>query len=258
MSLLAQTAVKSGRCNLEHIILDGASTDNTILVVAKYPAITFLSQSDNGMYDALSNGFKYVTGHLMGYLNAGDTLFPWAFDVLLDVFSNSDIKWLTGYTSLINEKHQVTHTWKPPRYRNEFICNGFYADPKYPFGIQQESTFWRTDLLTYVNRSRLSKFQLAGDYFLWTEFAQHTLLHSVMSPLGAFLIHHNQLSDQKDLYVSEVQTFTRPAKPKELFTRWWETKCNPFLKGSLWNWTLGQSKAKLFDYDHSAKCWINR
>lgn len=257
-SIRSQYAIVQNRCRLEHIILDGASTDNTLAVVAKFPETICISEPDSGMYHALAKGFKHVSGQLMGYLNAGDILFPWAFDVLLEIFANHDVNWITGYTSLINERLQVTASWKPPRYRNEFILNGFYADEKYPFGIQQESTFWRRDLLTHVDCARLEKIRLAGDYFLWTEFAKQTALHSVMSPLGAFLIHENQLSRQRNIYNAEVEDCIRSANTKERFTRWWETKCNPIFKGLFWNWTLGQSQAKIFDYDHTANCWKTR
>lgn len=257
-SLQSQSAVQNHRCHLEHILLDGASTDETLLVVSRFPETLCLSQEDSGMYDALSKGFEHVSGEIIGYLNAGDVLFPWAFDVLLDIFENEDVHWLTGYASLINERSQVTASWRPPRYRREFILNGYYADPDYPFGIQQESTFWRSGLLSHVDRGQLREFRLAGDYFLWTEFAKHVELHSVMSPLGAFLLHDGQLSYDKKSYTAEVTRCIRKPNSSERFTRWWETKCNCILKGALWGSTLGQSPARIFEYDHVSKCWSAR
>jgi len=254
-SLQSQYAVQSRRCHLEHILLDGASTDDTLLVASRFPDTLCFSEPDSGMYDALRKGFGHVSGEVTGYLNAGDVLFPWAFDVLLDIFENQDAKWVTGYSSLINEKSQVTASWKPPRFRREFILNGLYADHEYPFGIQQESTFWRTKLLSDVDCDRLGKLKLAGDYFLWTEFAKHAELHSVMSPLGAFLLHDGQLSQDRESYVAEVARFIRKPNAAEKFTRWWETRCPPVLKGLLWNFTLGQSPAKIFDYNHFTKSW---
>jgi hypothetical protein len=210
------------------------------------------------MYHALAKGLACADGDIVGYLNAGDILFPWAFDVLLEVFSNPDVHWATGYSSLINEQGQVTASWKPSRFRREFVSNGFYADPSYPFGIQQESTFWSSAMNHRIDFLKLKSFKLAGDYFIWTEFAKNADLHSIMSPLGAFLIHGGQLSERKADYLAEAQICIRPPTPREKFTAWWETRCNPILRGPFWNYTLRKSPANIFEYDHSNSRWRAR
>jgi len=257
-SLHSQNALLAGKCELVHMICDGASRDNTASVAAQFPGSRFLSEPDSGMYDALAKGLSRVDGDIVGYLNAGDVLFPWAFDVLLEVFSNSDVQWATGYSSQVNEQGQVTACWKPPRYRREFVANGFYADPAYQACIQQESTFWSADLSRKIDLEKLRSFKLAGDYFLWTEFAKHADLHAIMAPLGAFRIHGGQLSERKAEYQVEAQRCTRPPTLREKFTAWWETRCNPLLRGPLWNYTLGKSPAKIFEYDHSISRWNSR
>jgi glycosyltransferase involved in cell wall biosynthesis len=257
-SIYCQDALLNGRCELVHLIIDGGSRDETASIAGQFPRSRFLSEPDTGMYDALAKGLSRVNGDIVGYLNAGDVLFPWAFDVLLEVFSNSDVQWATGYSSQINEQGQVTACWKPPRYRREFVANGFYADPAYPACIQQESTFWSVDLNRKIDLEKLRYFKLAGDYFLWTEFAKHADLHSIMSPLGAFRIHGGQLSERRTEYHTEAQRCIRPPTIREKFTAWWETRCNPLLRGPLWNYTLGKSPAKIFEYDHSSGRWEYR
>jgi hypothetical protein len=257
-SIHGQKALLAGKCELVHMICDGASRDNTASVAAQFPGSRVLSEPDTGMYDALAKGLSRVDGDIVGYLNAGDVLFPWAFDLLLEVFSNPDVLWATGYSSQINEQGQVTACWKPPRYRREFVANGFYANPAYPACIQQESTFWSVDLNRKIDLEKLRSFKLAGDYFLWTEFAKHADLHSIMSPLGAFRIHGGQLSERRAEYHTEAQRCIRPPTIREKFTAWWETRCNSLLRGPLWNYTLGKSPAKIFEYDHSSSRWSNR
>jgi len=257
-SIYSQSAIINRRCNLQHMVCDGGSSDHSKDVVSSYPCSEFLSEPDYGMYDALAKGLSRVDGDIVGYLNAGDVLFPWAFDVLLEVFSNREVQWATGYSSQINEQGQVTACWKPPRYRREFVANGFYADPAYPACIQQESTFWSANLNRKIDLKKLSAFKLAGDYFLWTEFARHADLHSIMSPLGAFRIHGGQLSERRAEYHTEAQRCIRPPAMREKFTAWWETKCNPLLRGPLWNYTLRKSPAKIFEYDHTSGSWSNR
>lgn len=256
-SLYSQTAVQSGRCQLEHLVIDGGSNDGTEELVARYPS-AFSAAKDRGMYNALAKGLGRAQGDVVGYLNAGDIVFPWAFEVLVEIFSRGNIDWLTGYSTQINSRGQVTACWKPPRYRREFVLNGFYSDDGFPQAIQQESTFWSRKANGSVDLNALSEFRLAGDYFVWTQLASKFDLHSVMSPLGAFCVHQGQLSENKSGYFAETRKCVRAPTARENFTAWWETECNPVLKSRLWKFTLGQSPARIFEYLHNGGYWEPR
>lgn len=254
-SLRGQAGVQSGSVDFQHVVMDGASTDDTREVVAKFPDTEFQSKPDSGMYDALADGLLRARGDVIGYLNAGDILHPHALRVLAEVFANPGVDWVTGCATQINERLQVTSVRKPTRYRREFVDNGFYVDDSYPFSIQQESTFWSKKLNRSINLERLRKFKLAGDFFLWTEFARISELHSINSLLGAFRIHRGQLSENMADYRREVEGIIRPPTLKERFTAWWETQCNPAMRSSLWKFTLGQSPARIFDFNHRVQMW---
>ncbi len=77
-SVLQQTEFLNSKCELEYIIIDGDSKDNTNSIIKHYsklyPQIKHFIEKDEGLYDGLSKGFKYVSGDVMGYLNAGDFL----------------------------------------------------------------------------------------------------------------------------------------------------------------------------------------
>jgi len=124
------------------------------------------------MYDALAKGLQNATGDIVGYLNAGDILFPKGFEILQEVFQYPDIEWVTGYSTIINEKLQITNSAQPKRYHRSFIENGYYIDPSYPQNIQQESTFWSQKMNGLIDFKKLRSFKLAGDYFLWTELTR--------------------------------------------------------------------------------------
>ena len=257
-SLRGQSAVQSGSVDLQHLVMDGASTDDTRDVVAKFPEVEFQSKPDSGMYDALASSLVQARGDVIGYLNAGDILHPHALDVLAEVFANPGVDWVTGYSTQINDRLQLTSACRPTRYRREFVDNGFYADDRYSFCIQQESTFWSNSLNRSVDLGRLRTFKLAGDYFLWTEFARLSELHSINSLLGAFRIHHGQLSENMADYRREVVGIIRLPTLKERFTAWWETRCNPTLRTPLWEFTLGQSPARIFDFNHRTQMWESK
>lgn len=59
--------------NIEHILVDGASTDNTLDIVKKYPHVyKTISEPDNGIYHAMNKGISMATGNIVGTLNADD------------------------------------------------------------------------------------------------------------------------------------------------------------------------------------------
>ena len=73
--------------NIEHIIIDGGSTDGTLDIIRKYDShISFwISEPDNGLYDAMNKGIKVAKGDWLNFLNAGDNYS--SMDVLKDLFS---------------------------------------------------------------------------------------------------------------------------------------------------------------------------
>ena len=67
--------------NIEYIIIDGASSDDTVEIAQTYQAVfdntegrslTIISEPDNGMYDALNKGAKLAHGEIVGQINADD------------------------------------------------------------------------------------------------------------------------------------------------------------------------------------------
>jgi glycosyltransferase len=63
--------------NLEHIIIDGGSTDNTANLLEEYPLKKkiIVSQKDDGIYDALNKGLNKATGDFATYLHSDDIFY---------------------------------------------------------------------------------------------------------------------------------------------------------------------------------------
>ncbi|MGB9600549.1 MAG: glycosyltransferase, partial [Myxococcota bacterium] len=61
---------------IEHIIIDGLSTDGTIDIIkdysSRYSHIRWISEKDNGIYNAINKGIKISTGEIIGILNSDD------------------------------------------------------------------------------------------------------------------------------------------------------------------------------------------
>jgi len=204
-SVINQSAIKEGRLKLNYWVIDGGSSDNTVEIVKQYASrgVSYISERDAGMYDALVKGFTRAQGEVCCYINAGDYYHPQAFDVVKEVFEESDVQWLTGMAVKYNERSQVTHFYLPKRIFRRSIQRGYYG--RIQPHIQQESTFWRTDLLKLVDMERLRKLRYAGDFLLWYSFSQQCELSIVYSQLGGFKVHAGQLSSAMDKYTAELE-----------------------------------------------------
>jgi len=146
-SIVGQSAVRSGRVELEYLLIDGASTDRTVEVAraAGGSRVSVRSEPDRGMYDALAKGLRAATGDVVAYLNAGDAYSLGAFEVLADLFERPEVAWLTGFRIQCNERGAVVGAYLPVPYRRRLLAKGAHDGVRLEF-VQQESTFWRRSL----------------------------------------------------------------------------------------------------------------
>lgn len=209
-SIRQQSLLLEPKASFEYVIVDAASTDRTLEVIRGAAAdlpITVISEPDRGVYDGLAKGFALCTGDVVGYLNAGDFLFPGALEVIRDAFSNTTSSWMTGYNTLANEKWQPIRVDLPFRYRQEFFLNGIHGT-SLPT-LQQESTFWRRELMDDLDWDKFRTMKLAGDFLLWQHFSRTELPAILHSLVGAFCTHPGQLSSDNSKYVRELQSLCR-------------------------------------------------
>ncbi|MGE5340252.1 MAG: glycosyltransferase family 2 protein [Candidatus Omnitrophota bacterium] len=83
--------------DLEHIIIDGGSTDGTVEWLSGKPQWRTVSEPDSGMYDALNKGLVLASGDILGYLNCDEQYLPGTLAFVCDYFNeHPDVDMLFG------------------------------------------------------------------------------------------------------------------------------------------------------------------
>ncbi|MGD0915973.1 MAG: glycosyltransferase family 2 protein [Thermodesulfobacteriota bacterium] len=116
--------------NIEYIVMDGGSTDNTVDLLRKYGnKIRWVSGPDQGQADAVNKGFNMATGEILGWLNSDDTYHPGAVHTVVKYFlTNPESVMIYGDANFIDKEGQIigkypSEPFNPKRLHETcFIC----------------------------------------------------------------------------------------------------------------------------------------
>jgi len=135
--------------DIEHIVIDGGSTDGTLAIVHKYQSgiAKLMSQRDDGIYDAMNKGIRLATGEVIGILNADD-FYPDSgiLDKVARVFENEHIESCYGdleYVNAVNTAKVVRHWRSGPFHVNKFYWGWM---PPHPTFFVRRSVYQRYGL----------------------------------------------------------------------------------------------------------------
>ncbi len=112
---LASVASQTG-VTLEHLVLDGGSTDDSAAVAAGFPDIIWTHEKDNGMSDAINRGFDHARGIWVMWLNADDRLKPGALVAMLTELRKTDADVVYGDYDFIDGSGNFLRHMKVPRW----------------------------------------------------------------------------------------------------------------------------------------------
>lgn len=123
--------------NIEHIIIDGGSTDGTLDIIKKYEQhiACWISEADRGMYDAINKGIRMATGDIVGTLNSDDMFASEdVMDAIVECFNEHQLDAVYGdlvYVNKINT-NKVVRLWNGfPYHRFHFTYGWMPAHPTF-------------------------------------------------------------------------------------------------------------------------------
>lgn len=127
--------------DIEHIIIDGLSSDNTLKIVNEFRHVSkMISEKDRGIYDAMNKGISAATGEVIGILNSDDIYIgPHVISTIAKFFSDPAIK--TTYADLQyvqqDNLNKVVRTWKSGNFSRKNFYYG-WMPPHPTFFVRRE------------------------------------------------------------------------------------------------------------------------
>lgn len=192
-----ESVLQQENVEVEYIIVDGGSTDDTTKIVQEYSSRIdlFLSEKDRGLYDAVGKGFDRATGDIFCYLNADDTFEPGALARAVEAFKGNP-----GYEVIYFDESINNEFWKSQNKQQKDVD---FIDLWHGHVLFQASVFFtRRAYYSVGGINRTMK--LAGDAELWLRLSLLYRFRYCFGHVSSASIHDRQLSRDMGAYYGEL------------------------------------------------------
>lgn len=187
--------------NIEHVVFDGGSTDNTVKILERFtPAVRWVSKKDKGQTDAVNQGIRATDGDIIGWLNSDDIYYPGALARVVAYFNtHPEVDVVYGMADHIDiEDHAFesypTEPWDYERLQETcFICQPalfFRRRVVENFGLLDDTLTYCMD---YEYWLRLGRSDVHFDYL--EEKLAGSRLYSDNKTLGSRVKVHKEIND---------------------------------------------------------------
>jgi glycosyltransferase involved in cell wall biosynthesis len=195
--------------NLEYIVIDGGSTDQTMSVVNQYAGRidVVVSEKDNGQGNAINKGFARATGELLTWINSDDMLESGALAAMAMAFADSGADMVAGvctrHTDGVIEARHLTSCASGILPVDELLDLD-HCWLRGQFFYQPEVMFTRDLWLRAGGRVDESLY-FCMDYDLWLRFAaRRAKLHVIGRPIALYRVHDQQKTFRMESYLPEL------------------------------------------------------
>lgn len=158
--------------NIEHIIIDGGSTDQTLDIIKKHQRhpLHLVSESDHGIYDAMNKGISLVAGDIIGILNSDDMYYDnKTLEDIVEEFKNRRVEAVFGDLMYFKgfKYNKIVRLYKGNKFKPNLLSWGFI--PPHPTLFLRSSVYKKYGIFN-IN------FKIAGDFdFMARIFKNETL-----------------------------------------------------------------------------------
>ena len=155
-----KSVIKQKYNNIEYIIIDGASTDETCDIVKRYKDYidVFVSEEDEGLYYAMNKGIQYATGEIIGILNSDDLYTEDAISKIVDCYEKNDADIVYGNAMWFDDSEE----------RSMYSCHNI-EELWYWMAIPHPATFIKKEIYKKYGLFN-TQYALAADYDLVLRF----------------------------------------------------------------------------------------
>ncbi|MFT3844270.1 MAG: glycosyltransferase family 2 protein [Lacibacter sp.] len=161
-----ETCLQSVICqsyqNIEYIIIDGGSTDSTVDIIHSYQSrlknLTFISEKDNGLYNALNKGIRMATGDIIGILHSDDLFYSEnVISEVAEIFNstNADLVYANGMYVDKSDINKIKRIYKSSGFKRYRLQFGWI--PLHTTIYVKQNIFTKYGLYE-------EKYKIAGDY----------------------------------------------------------------------------------------------
>ena len=211
-----RSVLLQGYPNLEYIVMDGGSSDESRKIIEKYGAFLsrWASEPDRGQSHAINKGWALSSGDIVAYINSDDTYLPGALETAARFLSErQDVGLVYGKWQIVNELDGVSHVPEIP----DFDMGTMLLDNY----ITQPTVFIRGNVLSSVGLLDES-LHMAMDMDLWARIALEHKIAFIPQLLATFRIHERSKSDVSvdrtwpDILRIYEATFRHPRLPPDV------------------------------------------
>jgi len=201
---------------IEHIVIDGGSTDGTLDILRKYDnSIIWISEPDKGQSDAINKGWRMSKGEILGWINADDTYMPWAVEIAVKYLSeHPDVHMVYGRCSVMDEYGKVQGRGDGTRFNlSDLICGRNM--------VPQPTVFFRRQVLDTIGYLD-SNLHMAMDADLWIRIGLKLKIEYIDQLLANFRLCPGTKSVEEpykfaiDRFYMLDKLFSDPALPEEI------------------------------------------
>lgn len=173
--------------NIEHIIIDGGSTDGTLKILEKYKnVITYISEKDKGQSDAINKGFKLSSGDVVTWLGVDDYYEnPNVLEAVAKYFEDQNIKVLEGTSKIIYLQTGKERMVSQPEISERNLIRWWNEGSIPP----QPSIFFRRELIEKYGDLDIN-LHYCMDHDLWLRFLVNGEKFTLVKDLFSIILIH--------------------------------------------------------------------